>query len=238
VYEISSGDSEVAVEDRFKDILREALIREELSATDLSREVGLDKAYFVDLLAGRKKTVSALAFMLVAKRLGLDPWGLSGVEHPERQAAEPDELTAPPALASPQKSFERVAGFGIVEEGAFRLDGRLDGRSFAPIDGYPIDRQEVLEVRGHDYVPWGLPSGAVVHAISFPRYETVSGPGRLVVASQGRGGLTELVLRRIAVDPDGEMHLVGPTGMTEVMDEGGRRITGLVAQTALPAVTA
>lgn len=227
------------MEDRFRDILRDALGREDMSPADLSREVGLDKAYFVDLLAGRKKTVSAIAFMLAAKRLGLDPWELAGVARPSLLTEGREEVV--PTVASPivqRNASARVEGFGIVEEGAFRKDGRLDGRSFSPVDGYPIDRQEVLEVRGHDYVPWGLPSGAVVHAVSFPRYETVGGPGRLVVASQCQGSLTELVLRRIAVDPDGEMHLVGPTGLRETLEGGGRRITGLVAQTALPALTA
>lgn len=227
------------MEDRFRDILRDALGREDMSPADLSREVGMDKAYFVDLLAGRKKTVSAIAFMLAAKRLGLDPWELAGVARPSpRTEASQDMVVVPPVQAVPPKASERVEGFGIVEEGAFRVGVRLDGRSFAPVDGYPVDRQEVLEVRGHDYVPWGLPSGAVVHAVSFPRYETVGSPGRLVVASQRKGDLTELVLRRIAVDHDGEMHLVGPNGVRESVDEGGRRITGLVAQTALPAVTA
>lgn len=239
MYEISSDDSESAMEDRFKDTLRDALGREGMSPADLSREVGLDKAYFVDLLAGRKKTVSATAFMLAAKRLGLDPWELAGVARPSPQIGSGQEVASVVSASSvQQKTLERVEGMGIVEEGAFRQSGRLGGKSFAPVDGYPVDRQQVLEVRGHDYVPWGLPSGAVVHVVSFPRYETVSGPGRLVVASQGQGGLTETVLRRVEVDPDGEMRLVGPAGHREMLEEGGRRIAGLVAQTTLPALTA
>ncbi|MDW9481152.1 hypothetical protein GOB57_21130 [Sinorhizobium meliloti] len=224
------------MEDRFRDILQDALAREGISAAELSREVGLDKAYFVDLLAGRKKTVSALALMLSAKRLGLDPWELAGVTRPPdhsdvRTAAETrlDDVALPQATG-------RVGGCGIVEEGAFRVRGWVDGRSFAAVAGYPVERQSVLEVRGHDYAPWGLPSGTVVHAVSFQRYEAVGGPGRLVVATRQEGSLTETVLRRIEVDPDGEMHLLTPTGIREAPLEAGPRIGGLVAQTTLPPI--
>ncbi|MCV9964589.1 hypothetical protein OIU34_22115 [Pararhizobium sp. BT-229] len=223
------------MEDRFRDILQDALGREGLSPSDLSREVGMDKAYFVDLLAGRKKTVSVLAFMLASRRLGLDPWELAGVERPTARAEgyvgveKVSVATAPPHA-------ERVKGFGVVEEGAFRMGGRSEERTFVPVDGYPVARQSVFEVRGHDYVPWGLPSGSVVHAVSFGRYEAVGGPGRLVVASRREGSLVETVLRRIAVDADGEMRLLAPSGSGAASGEDGRIIDGLVAQTALPAV--
>lgn len=235
MYEISSDDSEGAVEDRFRDILEDALGREGLSPSDLSREVGMDKAYFVDLLAGRKKTVSVLAFMLASRRLGLDPWELAGVERPTGRSeghVAVEKVSAAPA----PPLVNRVEGFGVVEEGAYRIGGRSEDGSFVPVDGYPAARQSVFEVRGHDYVPWGLPSGSVLHAVSFGRYETVGGPGRIVVATRREGGLFERVLRRIAVDADGEMRLLAPSGAVAAPGEDGRVIDGLVVQTALPAV--
>ncbi|MCS4088912.1 helix-turn-helix transcriptional regulator [Rhizobium sp. BK176] len=232
------------MEERFRDILRESLDREGMSAAELSREVGMDKAYFVDLLAGRKKTVSAIAFMLAARRLGLDPWDLAGVDRPDgeiapaprKEASSPPEIVSVAVLSEPVPAL-RVEGCGVVEEAAFRVSGRSDGeRSFAVIEGYPPERQFVFEVRGHDYVPWGLPSGAVVHTVSFPRYETVGAPGRLVVASRQQASLTETVLRRVTVDGDGEMKLMSPMGAREKPGDLGLRLEGLVVQSSLPAM--
>lgn len=229
------------MEERFRDILQESLDREGMSAAELSREVGMDKAYFVDLLAGRKKTVSAIAFMLAARRLGLDPWDLAGVDRPGvvTAPAPRSEPSPPPAVAEATTPAPplRVERCGVVEEGAFRVSGQTNGaRSFPVVEGYPVDRQFVVEVRGHDYVPWGLPSGAVVHAVSFPRYETVGAPGRLVVASRTQGSLTETVLRRVAVDADGDMKLMSPLGAHAIQGDPGLRLDGLVVQSSLPAI--
>jgi hypothetical protein len=230
-------DSEVAVEDRFRDILQSALGREGLSPSDLSREVGMDKAYFVDLLAGRKKTVSVLAFMLASKRLGLDPWELAGVERPSAVAMKsvPDEKQL---MVEPVSSGAvRISGFGILEEGAFRASGRLSERTFAPVDGYAVQRQSVFEIRGHDYVSWGLSSGSIVHVVSFGRYEAVGVPGRLIVSSRHVGNLVEKVLRRIVVDTEGEMHLLGPMGDSVSVVGEVWSVEGMVVQTALPFIT-
>lgn len=226
------------MEDRFKGFLKDALGRAGISAADLSREVGMDKAYFVDLLAGRKKTVSALAFMLAAKRLGLDPWELAGVERPSGEGSVPPRVERIFSGAAPQSSAaRRIATSGIVEEGAFRTASHVwQGRSYFPIDGYMPDRQRVIEVRGDDYLPWGLPSGAVVHAVSFPRYEAVACPGRLVVAMSMIGEMVETVLRRVSINPEGEMSLMSPDGKREISGEHGRRIVGLVAQTTMPPI--
>jgi hypothetical protein len=232
------------VEERFRDILQESLVREGMSAAELSREVGMDKAYFVDLLAGRKKTVSAIAFMLAARRLGLDPWDLAGVDRPDGVAAPAprNEAVTPPMVTTkvpPSEPALRLEGCGVVEEGAFRVSGKADGtRSFPVVDAYPVDRQLVVEVRGHDYVSWGLPSGTVVHAVSFQRYETVGAPGRLMVASRPQGNLMETVLRRVSVDADGEMRLVSPLGARESVGDHGLRMDGLVVQSSLPAILA
>lgn len=235
------------MEERFRDILQESLDREGLSAAELSREVGMDKAYFVDLLAGRKKTVSAIAFMLAARRLGLDPWDLAGVDRPESGSASApaprNEAVTPPMVTTKVQPppapapTPRLEGCGIVEEGAFRVSGKADGtRSFPVVDGYPVDRQLVVEVRGHDYVSWGLPSGTVVHAVSFQRYETVGAPGRLVVASRPQGNLIETVLRRVSVDADGVMRLMSPLGAQECVGDPALRLDGLVVQSSLPAI--
>ena len=108
------------MEDRFRETLREALLREGLSATDLSRDVGMDKSYFVDLLAGRKKTVSVIAFMLVVRRLGLDPWDVAGIDAPKsaRKLEEPNPaLSAPPPPAA-AVAAKRLALSFLVEEDA------------------------------------------------------------------------------------------------------------------------
>jgi hypothetical protein len=238
VYEISSTIRRFLVEERFRDIIQGSLDREGISAAELSRDVGMDKAYFVDLLAGRKKTVSAIAFMLAARRLGLDPWELAGVDRPPG-SADPtprEERSPPPAIAPEPVPVPRVDGCGVAEEGAFRVPGRSGGKSFPVVEGYPVDRQFVVEVRGHDYVSWGLPSGAVVHAVSFPRYETVGAPGRLVVASRPHGNLIETVLRRVAVDADGDMKLMSPLGAQERLGDLGLKLDGLVVQSSLPAI--
>jgi hypothetical protein len=238
VYLCLSRDSEVLLEQRFRHILQDALAQEGISAADLSRDVGMDKAYFGDLLAGRKRTVSALALMLVAKRFGLDPWELAGVTKPFLQSVAGSSAPAPvcaPPLDGQSVVVPRLYGCGIVEEGAFR-NGKLSDvqRSFATADGYPPARQSVLEVRGHDYALWGLPSGSVVHSVSFHRYETVVGPGRMVVASRSESSLTETVLRRIALNPEGDVYLELPDGASEALASGVRRIEGLVVQYALP----
>ncbi|MBY3433870.1 hypothetical protein HFN89_06875 [Rhizobium laguerreae] len=200
----------------------------------------MDKAYFVDLLAGRKKTVSAIAFMLAARRLGLDPWELAGVERPVATSVPvtPDRTPLPSvAPVDTPAPLPRVKGCGVVEEGAFRAAGRANPmRSFPVVEGYQVDRQFVVEVRGHDYVSWGLPSGAVVHAVSFPRYETVVGPGRLVVASRTLENLVETVLRRVWVDGEGEMRLLAPNGAKDIPGDHGVRLDGLVVQSALPPI--
>lgn len=226
---------EAELEDRFRDVLRKALEQEGMSATDLAREFGLDKAYFVDLLAGRKKTVSALVYMMAAKRLSFDPWEVASVEPPSpvRELPKVDPNISPaPSLVPRAAATVEVSMF--VEEGAFRegMSGSKE-KGLPIIPGVDAARQLVAVVKGGDYFEWGIPSGSLLHLVSYRKYDGVA-PGRLVVARSERSGLSEHVLRRAAVSDGGELVLGGPGGRTVLTPGADTELVGLVTGLAFP----
>lgn len=223
------------MEEGFRKALREGLERHAISASDLSRELGLDKSYFVDLLAGRKKSVTAEAYLLASRRIGFDPWEVAGIEAPSSGASRtaPDVVPLPSPAPSPP---HRLAVKGIVEERAYRADNGMTGkREHAVIEGYPVDRQSMVIVRGTDYILWGVPDGAVLGLVSYRRYETVAGPGRLVVIAVSRDGLRGVNLRRAVMDGDGEPMLEAPDGKREPLALPDTvSIVGLVVRIGIP----
>lgn len=221
------------MEERFREVLRASLETAGISASDLAREVGMDKAYFVDLLAGRKRTVSALAFMLASRRLGFDPWEVSGVERPHRIEGECHLDNPPPRLAKVGGGL--VEGVGVVEEAAFR-SGTLGKGNFQPIEGYSVGRQAGFEVRGNDYLTWGLPAGTITQTVSFRNYEAVGVAGRIFVVRRELSGLFETVLRRMIVDADGEAFLVGPSEGDVSVSLAQSGVIGIVVRTSVPTV--
>ncbi len=225
------------MEEGFRKALREGLERHAISASDLSRELGLDKSYFVDLLAGRKKSVTAEAYLLASRRIGFDPWEVAGIEAPSSGASRTAPAVVPiPSPAPVPAPPHRLAVTGIVEESAYRQDGGVMGkREHAVIEGYPVDRQSMAIVRGTDYILWGVPDGAVLGLVSYRRYETVAGPGRLVVIGVSRDGLRGVNLRRAVMDGDGEPMLEAPDGKREPLAlPDTASIVGLVVRIGIP----
>jgi transcriptional regulator with XRE-family HTH domain len=210
------------MEDAFRDTIRRLMAERGVSAPEIAREVGLDKAYFIDLLAGRKKSVTAAAFMAIAAAYQLDPWEMAGMtqvaaprlkhepKEMARQAADPVPKAQPPAL---------IRASLVVEEAAFRGDGEMPaglGRTtITPVAMFEQSRQTACLVRGEDYAKWGVADGSVLNAVSFKSYGTVAQPGSLLVLRAERaGGLRGAFIRRSVIDGDGIQHAQSPSGAT------------------------
>lgn len=222
------------MEDRFKEMLEAALVREGMTPADLARDVGMDKAYFVDLLAGRKKTVSALPFMLSCRRMGIDPWEVSGLTSPDRPKKAPEREVAVRPSPPPPPVQTRVSVTLRIIEGAYRLPSvAVDLGSYPSLDGFPVEVQRVGVVDGSEYGSWGMWRGAILHMVVYGRYEAVAHPGRFVVCTQRHADLMASVIRRVGVDGSGMMTLEAPDG--SVVPAEGAEFYGLVVSTTIPA---
>lgn len=227
------------MEDRLRERLEREAAARGMSAPELSRAAGQDKAYFGDFFAGRKKSVSVVAFLRVANLLDLDPWELADIPRPENQSAKTAEsppLPPPPAPAVDRQLVDvplELPVSGILEEDAYRaVDGPCGNVTVPAASSVPAERQTAFEVRGDEYAEWGVRDRSIVHSASYRHYESV-GAGGLLVVRDAEGGLVRTRLRRAVVNEHGALLLEAPDGKAEDYPPRTASVLGLVIQGTL-----
>jgi transcriptional regulator with XRE-family HTH domain len=229
------------MEEQLRRSLEALLARTGLTAADLSKDIGLDKGYLGDFLAGRKRSITASALMQLAGKLSCDPWELMGMTPPAAlrapslpaRTAEAEKSASP--QTAPRPSTPRLSVSGYVEEGAFRRSGEFSGPSarMEAIADVATGRQSLLAVVGDDYASWGMPPGSILHLVSFPRYEAVASQGRILVLREvGSDAMAMTVLRKAAVGGDGLAELMSPNGDKCALAEigEGRSVVGMIVR--------
>jgi hypothetical protein len=222
-----------------RECLQAVMARHGVAAPELAKAIGYDKGYFVDYFAGRKKSITAAAFMLASRHLGVDPWALAGIAapvqmgKPETEVAGADEISPDQdARVDDISSVAALGVSGVVEEMVYRahpMPAVPSSVSLPVLACLPAARQSVYEVRGADYELWGIKAGSLLHTLSYARYEAIASPGKLLVErSVIEGGLVCLALRRVVVDDDGAMFLQSPSGTKAPYPGGDRDVAGMV----------